>query len=120
VRLLEMPHTEENFLMREMGYQVARAHAARLRAITHVALFLAPIALIALIAAGVRPDRPRPAAWPLVAVVSAGRGHSHRALAVLRRGAAHLHALLWPSGLIGPTCAEPLDIDTALYSYIMK
>jgi DMSO reductase anchor subunit len=73
VRLLEMPHTEENFLMREMGYQVARAHAARLRAITHVALFLAPIALIALIAAGVVPIG-LALLMAALAVVSAGLG----------------------------------------------
>lgn len=33
VRLLDAPHTEENYLLKEMGYRVARKHAARLRAI---------------------------------------------------------------------------------------
>lgn len=33
VRLLEGPHTEENYLLKEMGYRVARKHAAKLRAI---------------------------------------------------------------------------------------
>jgi DMSO reductase anchor subunit len=46
---LEMPHTEENFLMREMGYEIARAHVRKLRAIATIALFLAPLILLALI-----------------------------------------------------------------------
>jgi DMSO reductase anchor subunit len=45
VKLLEMPHTEENFVMREMGYRVARKHARRLRVIVHVALFALPLLL---------------------------------------------------------------------------
>jgi DMSO reductase anchor subunit len=31
VRLLDPPHTEENYLMKEMGYRVARKHTERLR-----------------------------------------------------------------------------------------
>ncbi len=31
VRLLDRPHTEENYLLHEMGYQVGRKHADRLR-----------------------------------------------------------------------------------------
>lgn len=46
VRLLEQPHTEANFLMREMGYTVARKHARRLRAIAHLMLFAVPLALV--------------------------------------------------------------------------
>ncbi len=49
VRLLEMPHTEENFLMREMGYQVARKHAAKLRQLVHLLLFAVPAVLTALV-----------------------------------------------------------------------
>ncbi len=37
VRLLDPPHTEENYLMREMGFRVARKHAKKLR---RIALFL--------------------------------------------------------------------------------
>ncbi len=48
VRLLEMPHTEENFVMREMGYRVARKHARRLRRMVHVLLFAFPLLLMAL------------------------------------------------------------------------
>ncbi len=33
VRPLDPPHTQPNFVMREMGYQVARRHARRLRGI---------------------------------------------------------------------------------------
>lgn len=44
VRLLEQPHTEENFLMQEMGYRVARRHAMRLRAIAQLTLFALPLA----------------------------------------------------------------------------
>ena len=33
VRLLEAPHTSENYLMKEMGFRIARKHAAKLRMI---------------------------------------------------------------------------------------
>lgn len=42
VRMLEAPHTEENFIMREMGFQIARKHALKLRTISAVSLFLFP------------------------------------------------------------------------------
>jgi len=45
VRLLEAPHTGENFLMREMGYRVARKHTARLRRVAEGAGFLLPFLL---------------------------------------------------------------------------
>lgn len=48
VRLFEAPHTEENYLMREMGFSIARKHAEKLRRLTLVALFAAPPALILL------------------------------------------------------------------------
>src|SRR5690606_35702455 len=51
VRLLEAPHMEENYLMREMGYRIARKHAARLRSIALVLAFGLPT-LAALAAAG--------------------------------------------------------------------
>lgn len=37
VRLLERPHLEDNYLTREMGYRVARKHAAKLRVIAVLA-----------------------------------------------------------------------------------
>ncbi|WP_448192040.1 dimethyl sulfoxide reductase anchor subunit family protein [Azospirillum sp. sgz301742] len=45
VHLLEKPHTEENFLMRELGYQMARTHVAKLRRIAHLTLFALPLLL---------------------------------------------------------------------------
>jgi DMSO reductase anchor subunit len=48
VRLLESPHTQENYLMREMGYTVARKHAAKLRTIAAISSFGLPLALSAL------------------------------------------------------------------------
>jgi len=48
VRLLDPPHTEENFLQREMGFSVARKHARRLREVAVGAGFAAPLGLIAL------------------------------------------------------------------------
>lgn len=46
VRMLESPHTEENYLLREMGYVVARKHAARLRTIALAVGFAAPVVLV--------------------------------------------------------------------------
>jgi DMSO reductase anchor subunit len=40
VRTFEAPHTEENYLTREMGFVLARKHAAKLRMIA-IALFAA-------------------------------------------------------------------------------
>ena len=49
VRLLEPPHAEDNYLMKEMGYRIARKHAGRLRAIA-LALGFALPALAVLVA----------------------------------------------------------------------
>lgn len=46
VRALEAPHTEENYLLREMGYAIARKHAAKLRVIALVIGFIAPVILL--------------------------------------------------------------------------
>ena len=45
VRLLESPHTLANYLQREMGYRVARKHAAKLRRIAVILTFALPLAL---------------------------------------------------------------------------
>jgi DMSO reductase anchor subunit len=45
VRLLEAPHTEDNYLLREMGFRIARKHAAKLRRIALAAGFAAPLVL---------------------------------------------------------------------------
>jgi sulfite dehydrogenase (quinone) subunit SoeC len=48
VRSLDPPNTEENYLLREMGYRIARKHAARLRVIAVLLGFVAPIVLLPL------------------------------------------------------------------------
>jgi len=45
VRLFAAPHTEENYLLKEMGYQVARKHALKLRLIALGLGFTAPAIL---------------------------------------------------------------------------
>ncbi|MDX2258116.1 MAG: DmsC/YnfH family molybdoenzyme membrane anchor subunit [Hyphomicrobiaceae bacterium] len=49
VRPLDPPHTEPNFVMREMGYRVGRRHAARLRGIAQVLGFVVPAAALLLL-----------------------------------------------------------------------
>src|SRR5487761_1681592 len=49
VRLFEAPHTEENYLLKEMGFRIARRHAARLRRIGRLAGFALP-AIMSLLA----------------------------------------------------------------------
>jgi DMSO reductase anchor subunit len=46
VRLLEPPHTEPNYLQKEMGYAIARKHARRLRLLAHLLGFALPLALM--------------------------------------------------------------------------
>lgn len=48
VRPLEPPHTQPNYVMREMGYQVARKHALKLRRFVIVTAFGVPIVLLLL------------------------------------------------------------------------
>ncbi|MGD0189264.1 MAG: DmsC/YnfH family molybdoenzyme membrane anchor subunit [Rhizomicrobium sp.] len=53
VRLLDPPNTSENYLMKEMGFRIARKHAARLRRIALIAGFVMPLLLeIATLLAG--------------------------------------------------------------------
>jgi DMSO reductase anchor subunit len=49
VGLLEAPHSSENYLMREMGFRIARKHAARLRRIAMLLAFLLPLLLTLLL-----------------------------------------------------------------------
>lgn len=49
VHLLEPPHSEENYLLREMGYQIARKHAAKLRRLALVIGLGLPLALLLLL-----------------------------------------------------------------------
>jgi DMSO reductase anchor subunit len=48
VRVLEPPHTQPNFVMREMGYRVARKHALKLRRLALLFAFGLPIAFLLL------------------------------------------------------------------------
>lgn len=61
VRSMEWPHTEENYLLKEMGFRIARKHSVRLRQITQVLAFALPALL--LVAAFALP-------WPCAAVSS--------------------------------------------------
>jgi DMSO reductase anchor subunit len=45
VRLLESPHTEENYLLKEMGFRIGRRHRLRLRRISRIAAFALPALL---------------------------------------------------------------------------
>lgn len=48
VRLMDAPHTEDNYLLKEMGYRVGRKHARRLRRVAQIAGYALPLALVAL------------------------------------------------------------------------
>ena len=48
VRALEAPHTEENYLLREMGYAVARKHARQLRQIALAIGLAVPVVFLIL------------------------------------------------------------------------
>ncbi|MDX8532650.1 DmsC/YnfH family molybdoenzyme membrane anchor subunit [Mesorhizobium sp. VK25A] len=61
VRSIEWPHTEENYLLKEMGFRIARKHSAKLRRITQALAFAAPAILLAI--ALLLP-------WPLGAIAS--------------------------------------------------
>jgi DMSO reductase anchor subunit len=54
VRMLEPPHTQDNYLLQEMGFRIARKHRIRLRLIARVAAFALPglLTLAALFLAG--------------------------------------------------------------------
>jgi len=61
VRSIEWPHTEENYLLKEMGFRIARKHGAKLRRITQLLAFITPVVLLAI--AVFLP-------WPLGAIAS--------------------------------------------------
>ncbi len=48
VSQLDAPHTMDNFVLREMGYRIARKHGAKLKTYAIIFTFLAPMALLAL------------------------------------------------------------------------
>lgn len=47
VRSIEWPHTQENYLLKEMGFVVARKHALKLRIIVQALAFAVPLFLLA-------------------------------------------------------------------------
>jgi len=57
VRLLEKPHSGTNYLLREMGFEIARKHAAKLRRLCLAFGFAAPavLLLLALVTSGALP-----------------------------------------------------------------
>ena len=59
VRPLAAPHTEQNYLLKEMGFAVARKHAAKLRRIAFQLAFVVPLLLLLVALAG--------DGWPRVA-----------------------------------------------------
>ncbi len=71
VRLLEPPHTQDNYLLQEMGFRIARKHRIRLRLIARIAAFVLPavLSLTALFSAGLAA-----AMAAALAVVSAALG----------------------------------------------
>ena len=71
VRMLDPPHTESNYLLKEMGYRVARKHARKLRLITLLFGFGLPILLSFLAVQG---SDAVAIAGSLLAVVSGGLG----------------------------------------------
>ncbi|MDF2618953.1 MAG: dimethyl sulfoxide reductase anchor subunit [Xanthobacteraceae bacterium] len=48
VQSIEWPHSEENYLLKEMGFRVARKHRDRLRLIAQALAFAVPAALLAI------------------------------------------------------------------------
>ncbi len=46
VSVLEPPHSSENYLLKEMGFQIARKHADKLRKISTLSLFVTPLLLV--------------------------------------------------------------------------
>lgn len=71
VRLFEAPHTSENYLLKEMGFRIARRHARKLRAIALWLGFLLPLALAIL--ASIASGLVVPVGW-LIAAAAATAG----------------------------------------------
>ncbi len=75
VRLLDAPHTSQNFVMKEMGFRVARKHAARLRRMVVTGgLGLPAVLFAALLAAAPSPAGPATAGATLAAALAASLG----------------------------------------------
>ncbi|MDX8462242.1 dimethyl sulfoxide reductase anchor subunit family protein [Mesorhizobium humile] len=76
VRSIEWPHTEENYLLKEMGFRIARKHSAKLRRITQAMAFAAPSVLLAVTFA---------LPWPFAAIVSVAAAISQLAGILVER-----------------------------------
>jgi DMSO reductase anchor subunit len=70
VRLLEAPHTSDNYLMKEMGHAIARKHAGKLRRLSVLFGFLLPLVLTLLATA--LPSLTAAAALLVAAVIGLG------------------------------------------------
>ncbi len=68
VRLLEAPHTSENYLLKEMGFRIARKHAQKLRVIAICLGFVLPLVLA--IVASAATGAIAPICWTLAAAVA--------------------------------------------------
>ncbi|MBV1700838.1 MAG: dimethyl sulfoxide reductase anchor subunit [Hyphomicrobiales bacterium] len=66
---LDQPHFSQNYILREMGFQLARKHAAKLRKWTYVLAFIAPAIFCALAAMDVAP-----VVFGVLALVTTGAG----------------------------------------------
>ncbi len=51
VNMLEAPHSQNNYLLNEMGFKIARSHAKSLRRLTIILGFIAPIILFVMVLA---------------------------------------------------------------------
>jgi DMSO reductase anchor subunit len=70
VRLLDPPNTSENYLMKEMGFRIARKHARKLRRIALFAGFVMPFLLVA--AGRYSNGAPQAILWLLAALIAMG------------------------------------------------
>lgn len=71
VRALEPPHTQPNYVMREMGFEVARKHAVRLRLLAVLSEFALPIATTLL---ALSESAGAPTLWTMLAFASMAIG----------------------------------------------
>jgi len=69
VSVLQQPHGRENYVMREMGYVIARKHAARLRRISGLLLFALPLLASLIAASGLRWIASLAAGFALLALI---------------------------------------------------
>lgn len=97
VRSFEQPHTESNYLLREMGFVLARRHGEKLRAITLLLAFALPLLMLAF-----TPVFPRHTVWWLgVAALSLQLGAFVERWLFFAQ-ARHTVALYYRAGLADP------------------